>query len=52
MGRKNGPAIQSGDDSQRMLYLDSCQLTFIRMANIRINGLSTTSVSKTFQSGL
>ena len=25
-----------------------CQATFIKMANVRINGLSTTSVSKTF----
>ena len=43
------PAIQSGDDGQRMLLFDSCQLTFIRMSNISINGQSTTSVSKTFQ---
>ena len=45
-------AIQSGDNGQQMLSFDSCQLTFIRMANIQINGLLTTSVSNTFQSGL
>ena len=31
--------IHSGDDGQRILQFDSCQLTFIRMANIRINRL-------------
>ena len=28
MGRKNEPAIQAGDDGQRMLYFDSCQLNW------------------------
>ena len=33
------PAIRSGDTGQQKHYFDSCQLTFIRMANIRINRL-------------
>ena len=46
------PVIRSGDDGQRMLYFDSCQMNFIRMASFLMNGLLTGSVSNTFQSGL
>ena len=45
-------AIRPSDDGQQMLYFDSCQLNFIRMANFQINVLLTASVSLGCNGGL